>query len=193
MCMAYISSKRRRQPTPSKEAAGSSNPKRIKHRWKWPNFKKINKKNKQRGTQLSLFDCFSIVPNDDGTGNQSGPAQETSGDPLLPKSTKHVRFVFQNVNGLNLCKGLHVLPETATMEPFRLTSQPSPRPTSTGTRLPKSKSNNKVHAHLGTFRMICASNISMVPMDGYQPDSSMLALIGPQCGRIADLGSNLWG
>jgi len=40
------------------------------------------------------------------------------------------------------------------------------------------------YTHLGNSRIVCASNVTKNNDEGYQPGGSMMALVGPQCGRM---------
>ena len=57
----------------------------------------------------------------------------------------------------------------------------------------RDKIRHQLYSHLGSSRVVCASNASMSYEDGYQPGGSMLAVTGTQVGRILESGSDPWG
>lgn len=57
----------------------------------------------------------------------------------------------------------------------------------------RDKMSEQLYVHLGASRVVCASNVSTRNEDGYQPGGSMLAVVGPQAGRMIQTGSDPWG
>ena len=68
-------------------------------------------KHKTQKQQLTLADCFGY----DDLKEALNDAIEASGDSLIDKAPNIIRFAFQNINGISLREGLHVMPEVATI------------------------------------------------------------------------------
>ena len=56
----------------------------------------------------------------------------------------------------------------------------------------KLKMHTQMSAHLGSSQIVCASGASRGDYHEYHPGGSMLAVVGPQCGRMHHRGSDPW-
>jgi len=57
----------------------------------------------------------------------------------------------------------------------------------------RDRGSHQLSSNLGHMRIICASNIPTKREEGYQPGSSILTVVGPQCGRMANTSNDPWG
>ena len=178
MCNAYgppISSaqcppkKRRAQPKPTAGTRGRS--KKIFH-------------------QLSLHECVGTTHS---TPSTPAPSIEASGDMLRDKEDGIVRFAFQNVNGISLRDNLHLMPEVATIGALQLDIVAFSETNLHWSHHNKLKMQTQMSAHLGSSQIVCASGTSRGDCHGYHPGGAMLAVVGPQCGRMQQRGSDPWG
>ena len=49
---------------------------------------------------------------------------------------------------------------------------------------------NQLSSHLEHNIVVCASSVSINQEEEYHPGGSMLTLVGPQCGKMANTGIN---
>ena len=63
--------------------------------------------------QLSLEDCFGISLT--SISDPSSGVIEATGDRLIDKPKKCVRYAFQNVNGTGIREGYDIMPETVSV------------------------------------------------------------------------------
>ena len=150
--------------------------------------KKRKQKKKQ---QLTLQDCFGFDVS--SLSEEENEAIEASGDPLIDKESGSVRFAFQNIHGISIREGLHVMPEIATMGALQIDVVALTETNVHWNQANREKMAQQLYTHLGHSRVVCASNVSTRNEDGYQPGGSMLAVVGPQCGRMQKRGSDPWG
>ena len=141
--------------------------------------------------QLTIADCFGYDL--DSMNTRLSEAIGASGDELVNKSKDCIRFAFQNVHGIRMANDMHLMPETATIGALQIDVAAL-----TETNIHWSKKNRELietqmHRHLGLSRVVCASNVSTKNEDGYQPGGSMIAVVGPQVGRMIKTGSDPWG
>ena len=86
----------------------------AKNEKSWNTVRRSAKKRKQKKKQqLTLQDCFGFDVS--SLSEEENEAIEASGDPLIDKESGSVRFAFQNIHGISIREGLHVMPEIATM------------------------------------------------------------------------------
>ena len=139
--------------------------------------------------QLTISDCFGCL---DGNNTPTN-AIEASGDALTDKDPNIIRFAFQNVNGISMREGLDVMPETATIGSLQLDVTALTETNVHWNKATQEKMTTQLYQHLGPSRIVCASHTTTEAKDGYQPGGSMIAVVGPQLGRIARTGSDPWG
>ncbi|KAL7524317.1 hypothetical protein ACHAXR_000531, partial [Thalassiosira sp. AJA248-18] len=150
------------------------------------------KTSKSTQQQLTITECFGIEQ-DLGLPPSRLEAIEASGDHLRDKDPGILRFAFQNINGISLREGLSVMPETATIGALQLDVAALTETNVHWNQTNRDKMSGQLYSHLGASRIVCASNASTNHADGYQPGGSMLAVVGPQVGRMQQTGSDPWG
>ena len=185
MCLSYIPPRKGSKSRPGTVRQNSSPCLKTQR-----SSKKIAKKQKRVRLQASLLEWFGISPT---TITGCNEALEASGDPLVPKPTGHVRYAFQNIHGISLRENLQVMPEIATIGSLQIDVAAFSETNLHWSQRNRDKMNEQMHMHLGAFKIICASNVSTRQEDGYQPGGSMIAVTGPQVGRIQRSGSDPWG
>ena len=164
----------------------------AKNEKSWNTVRRSAKKRKQKKKQqLTLQDCFGFDVS--SLSEEENEAIEASGDPLIDKESGSVRFAFQNIHGISIREGLHVMPEIATMGALQIDVAALTETNVHWNQANREKMAQQLYTHLGHSRVVCASNVSTRNEDGYQPGGSMLAVVGPQCGRMQKRGSDPWG
>jgi len=141
--------------------------------------------------QLTLQNCFGI--DFSSLSEKENEAIESSGDPLVDKESGSVRFAFQNINGISILKGLHVMPEIATIGALQIDVAALTEVNVHWNQANRENMAQQLYTHLGHSRVVCALNVLTQNEDGYQPGGSMLVVVGPRCGRMQKSGSDPWG
>ncbi len=141
--------------------------------------------------QLKLEDYFG--EHLDNNSNTSQESMEATGDELISKPASSICFAFQNINGLSLREGLSVMPEVATIGSLQVDFTGFSETNLHWNRKARDALTNQLHSHVGYNKIECASNVSTKYSNGYQPGGVMLAVIGPQRGRVLKSGSDPWG
>ena len=154
--------------------------------------KKYNKsKRSPQRMQLTIEECFGQDIN--SLQNKLSEAIGESGDELIEKPDGCVRFAFQNIHGISLVTDQQVMPETATIGALQIDVAALTETNVHWNEKNKEKIEIQLNRHLGSSRVVCASNVSKRVEEGYQPGGSMLAVVGPQVGRMMKSGSDPWG
>ena len=135
----------------------------------------------------------------DWTGNDTplattpSPTIEASGDILRDKPDNIVRFAFQNINGISLREDLHMMPEVATIGALQIDIAGFSETNIHWSHDNRHKMQMQMSTHLGRTELVCASGTSRSNHHGYHPGGTMLAIMGPQCGRMTQRGADPWG
>ena len=190
MNIVYVPpSKRKKQSLQPRQTSRATNNKSIP---------KVNKSNDAsslrpkviRAYQPTIAECFGYDINAD---DPSSGAIEATGDKLINKADRVVRFALQNINGLSLREGLQVMPEVATIGALNIDFGAFTETNIHWSKEAREQMSSQLYSHLGTSRIVCASDSKGRREDGYQPGGSMLTAVGPQGGRITQTGSDPWG
>ncbi len=85
------------------------------------------------------------------------------------------------------------MPEVATIGALQLDVTGFTETNIHWTQSNRDKISNQLNSHIGNAKVICASNVTTKVTEGYQPGGSMLAVVGPQKGRVMNTGHDPWG
>ena len=157
MCLFFVPLGRKRFKLLQK--AATKGKQRTKFHGEPKKSKQTNKK-----TQLTLEDCFRL--DYIGIEEKCQETLEAFGDPLAKKKAHHIRFLFQNVNGISINEGLHVMTETSTIGALQADIATLVETNKDWNQSTRDKISHQLWSHLGHSRVVCASNVSKRPEDG---------------------------